>query len=376
MKIDLTNMNGIRCLTESKYCCENIDIVPTLQNKTVAPAPTAQTVKPDDGYAGLGTVEVTAATRTAIKAIDLSYGDQSVTYSSSEGIGLTGAGKVTYADDTADDIIKDLEVPLVAKEGLKADASADNKKVEIKIDPAHSVYMATTPTATSAVPIKNGNAWSGIAATPSASASSVVTRDANGRAQFGTPAFAGDAATKAYVDGEIPTIGKISDTAPGNLKSISYCANTDLPATPDANTEYALTDFISYGDLDSDLQSRIDTTGALTGTIVNISAPENATNGTLTENELASLQASDNASIMLDHKKYYLEGKGHQEGYLTYTHSGYENNVHILESVTITISTRAWVLNTSDVYNMVKLTQAAYNSLETKDANTLYLIVG
>ena len=61
---------------------------------------------------------------------------------------------------------------------------------------------------------------------------------------------------------------------------------------------------------------------------------------------------------------------------MTYTHSGYENNVHILESVTITISTRAWVLNTSDVYNMVKLTQAAYNSLETKDANTLYLIVG
>lgn len=34
---------------------------------------------------------------------------------------------------------------------------------------------------------------------------------------------------------------------------------------------------------------------------------------------------------------------------MTYTHSGYENHMHSLESITITISTRGWVLNVTDI---------------------------
>lgn len=110
--------------------------------------------------------------------------------------------------------------------------------------------------------------------------------------------------------------------------------------------------------------------------MVSIEGAPGVTNGTLTAEQLATLEASENNYIMFDHKKYYLEGKGHQEGYLTYTHVGYENHVHLLESITITISTKAWVLNSTTVYNTAVMSQAAYNALENPDDYTVYLIKG
>lgn len=45
------------------------------------------------------------------------------------------------------------------------------------------------------------------------------------------------------------------------LSNITYLANSDIPASPATNTEYAITDVIRYGDLDADLQERIDRMG-------------------------------------------------------------------------------------------------------------------
>lgn len=109
---------------------------------------------------------------------------------------------------------------------------------------------------------------------------------------------------------------------------------------------------------------------------VSIEGVPGATNGTLTEEQLSTLEANENNYIMFDHKKYYLEDKGHQEGYLTYTYVGYENHVHLLESITITISTKAWVLSSTTVYNTVTMSQAAYDALENPDDYTVYLIKG
>ena len=109
---------------------------------------------------------------------------------------------------------------------------------------------------------------------------------------------------------------------------------------------------------------------------VSIEGVPGATNGTLTEEQLATLEANENNYIMFDHKKYYLEGNGHQEGYLTYTYAGYENHVHLLESITITIATKAWVLSSTTVYNTVTMSQAAYDALENPDDYTVYLIKG
>lgn len=87
---------------------------------------------------------------------------------------------------------------------------------------------------------------------------------------------------------------------------------------------------------------------SVTVQVVNIDSPAAATNGTLTAAQLATLQASDQNYIMFNHEKYYLGDKGHQEGFLTYSHVGYENGSHFLKSITITISTLAWVLNTTE----------------------------
>ncbi len=46
-----------------------------------------------------------------------------------------------------------------------------------------------------------------------------------------------------------------------NLSNITYLANSAIPASPATNTEYAITDAIGYGDLDTDLQGRIDRMG-------------------------------------------------------------------------------------------------------------------
>lgn len=425
--------------TAKKYCPEDITVDVALQDKTVVPITAEQTIKADDGYAGLGTVVVAAATRTAIKSIDLSYGEQNVTYSSSDGIGVSGIGKVTYVDNSVDDTANEIEIPVIAANGLMADATADNKKVQIKIDPEHSVYMAATPTAENAVPVytKSSKSWIGLVATPSATASSVVSRDANGRFQAGAPENDGDVVIKSTLETAIAEISKQvgptgpqgpkgdkgdagTDGAPGAagdqgpvgpvgptgaaglttevtvngttytqsegnialpnyakigtettdkvLSKIEYLAEAAIPSTPDETYEYAITDLISYGDLDASLQEQIDHMGntgptgptgpaSNAGEAVAIEGTVEATNGNLTEAQMTKLQANENNYIMFNHKKYSLEGKGHQEGYLTYTYAGYENNLHNLESITITINTRAWVLNTTDVLDRDEITK-------------------
>lgn len=111
--------------------------------------------------------------------------------------------------------------------------------------------------------------------------------------------------------------------------------------------------------------------------VVEISdVPAEATNGTLTGAQLTTLQSYDGNYIMFNHEKYYLQDKGHVEGYLTYTHTGYENNQMWLKSITVTIATKAWVLNVVGVKPTVVLTQSEYEALTVKDTNTLYYIIG
>lgn len=82
---------------------------------------------------------------------------------------------------------------------------------------------------------------------------------------------------------------------------------------------------------------------------VDITLPETSMNGTLTEEEFKILQANDLNYIIFANEIYSLNDKTHTADTLTYSHVGFENGKHLLKTISITVSTRAWVLNTTEV---------------------------
>ena len=320
MEMRITS-NRTTLKTAKKYCPEDINLDVALQDKTVTPTDSEQTISPDAGYAGLSAVKVGAAQQNTIINLDLSYGEQTVAYDTTDGMTISGQAQLTYSDGTTTGATKEIEIPIKPTNGINIDASNDAKSINFGLDKTKTVLLTETPVDGNNIPIYLGSqkTWMTQPVTPSATASSLVSRDANGRFQAGAPENDGDVVIKSVLDAAI---------------------------------------------------------AEATGRIVSIEGAPGVTNGTLTAEQLATLEANENNYTMFDHKTYYLEGKGHDEGYLTYVHVGYENHVHLLESITITISTKAWVLNSTTVYNTVVMSQAAYNALENPDDYTVYLIKG
>lgn len=84
--------------------------------------------------------------------------------------------------------------------------------------------------------------------------------------------------------------------------------------------------------------------GKNAGIGVIISQPASATSGTLTADQLATLQASDNNYIIFNNELYRLADKQHTAGILSYTHTGWDGTAVQNKSINITISTLAWAL--------------------------------
>ena len=97
-----------------------------------------------------------------------------------------------------------------------------------------------------------------------------------------------------WEDGAI-TIGSSTETSPAELKKVVYCPSASVPATPEVGVEYALTDLIGEEDLNSALQTKINSFATKTevnavSTVANNALPKTggtvagnlAVNGTLT----------------------------------------------------------------------------------------------
>ena len=73
--------------------------------------------------------------------------------------------------------------------------------------------------------------------------------------------------------------------------------------------------------------------------------PETATEGTITDTQLATLQASNTSYILFNHEKYDLQDIQTAKGYLIFTHKGEDSTDNMFtKCIAVTISTKAWKL--------------------------------
>lgn len=87
------------------------------------------------------------------------------------------------------------------------------------------------------------------------------------------------------------------------------------------------------------------------GEKVSLTFPAGASSGTVTTEQLATLQANEANYIEMvnDKELYYLNDPGHVEGYLTYSHVGIENSKATIKTLTITVSAKRFVIVTTVV---------------------------
>ena len=76
-----------------------------------------------------------------------------------------------------------------------------------------------------------------------------------------------------------------------------------------------------------------------------IETKETAINGELTSEQIKILQSSDTNYILFNNEKYDKQDIKTDEGYLVYTHKGYDStNKFFTKCITVTLSTKVWVL--------------------------------
>ncbi len=91
-------------------------------------------------------------------------------------------------------------------------------------------------------------------------------------------------------------------------------------------------------------QGPVGPAGAI-ATAVTIDSPDTAISGTITAEQLSTLQASLDNYILFANEKYYLGDNQHDAGYLVYTHVGRDDSDNYnIKCITITISTLRWIL--------------------------------
>lgn len=145
-----------------------------------------------------------------IVAIQMQYGEESITYDTTGGITVSAKGKVTYNSDIPGQSVQcdtEMKVPIVPGNGISMNADATNSKVSINVD-NHVPYLSKLPT-WSQVVFYNAtkNSWGLMDYSAGSSSNSLARRGAGGTLVVGDPTEDSHAATKKYVDTAVAGAG-------------------------------------------------------------------------------------------------------------------------------------------------------------------------
>lgn len=194
---------------------------------------TTSLVWTDFGTAGLGEKGEKGDSGVGINTmtdLDLTYGNTTVDYNTTDGITINGQARFTYDGGTTKDVTMDIEVPIVAGEGITIDKVNGQEKVEVKLDTAFidGKYVAKHSEATSSYQayVKNPNGTQtmfGMART-TAIPNTIAVRDTDGTMKVGTAVADSDAMPKKQVEDGFVAKVTTSDNNP-RLYGITYQGN-------------------------------------------------------------------------------------------------------------------------------------------------------
>lgn len=158
-----------------------------------------------------------------LKGIDFPYGQETVTYDTTDGITMDATARLTHggSNDTSD-IPTTLSVPLIAGNGITMDADSTNSKVNIKVD--DKIARLTDTSKKYVVPCWRGTQWTQYPLTESSIAGySIVQRTSLGQVRVGTPTEDNMATPKSYVDAAVAGAG-------GGGNTTLICTNDNYPS--------------------------------------------------------------------------------------------------------------------------------------------------
>ena len=302
------------------------------------------------GPAGVGT--------TDLNKVQFPEGEYTVTFDDTDGLSVFGTGKFSYG--TGDNAIPNMtaHVPLKAGAGITMAADANSKFLEIKNADhdalANKLDKVTTPTTYIQVYGKNASGGQTMINATSDTVGLIMLRDANKCASVGTPTEDTHITNKAYVDDadakkldkKVAGLGKIKLYGVNGSTQNMYAA---VAGTPDASTVAMRgADGAAVFEQGTSLKSAV-ILNTIEPVVITPTTPKD-TNGAITEEQLNRLLQSSLSSVntkpgvFLNNEYYTPMDKEYEIGILGYTHVGYVDSQFIVKNITITISTKKWIL--------------------------------
>ena len=256
---------------------------------------------PGDGFGTLNNVTTQSVTQ-------LSYND--------DGMRVDAQMQATLDDNTTYDFGASYKVPIKPGDGILIEKNAAGDGAEVKVDPAKK-YLAFGDLISNAyiIParVPSSDTWENIRFSSDPIINSVVCRDDNG--EF-------------------------------------TATSINVSSTPSVLTQVARVIEV--------------------GKVVEITAPAGVISGTLTEYQLQTIKKricslngghNNNNWILFNKERYYPMSYEHKAGYRTYSNVEYESNNFTIKTITVTLSTGAWVLDTLELAPKLYMHNVAFSVL-------------